>query len=53
VQGTVTLPSGVAVTLVLGGANDPNTTSPFPPGKITPTISQKRSRQYWYRHGDK
>jgi type IV pilus assembly protein PilY1 len=53
VQGTVTLPSGEAVTFVLGGANDPNTTSPFPPGKITPTISQKRSRQYWYRHGDK
>ncbi|MGE5526847.1 MAG: pilus assembly protein [Rhodospirillaceae bacterium] len=53
VQGTVTLPSGEAVTFVLGGASDPNTTSPFPPGKITPSISQKRSRQYWYRHGDK
>lgn len=53
VQGTVTLPSGETVTFVLGGANDPNTTSPFPPGKITPTISQKRSRLYWYRHGDK
>jgi len=53
VQGTVTLPSGEAVTFVLGGASDPNATSPFPPGKIAPTISQKRSRQYWYRHGDK
>ncbi|HWI13011.1 MAG TPA: PilC/PilY family type IV pilus protein, partial [Burkholderiales bacterium] len=53
VQGSITLPGGEAVTFVLGGASDPTTTSPFPPGKIAPAISQKRSRQYWYRHGDK
>ena len=53
VQGTVTLASGETVTFVLGGASDPNTTSPFPPGKITPSITQKRSRQYWHPINDK
>lgn len=53
VQGTVTLASGEVVTFVLGGASDQNTTSPFPPGKVAPAISQRRSRAYWYRHGDK
>lgn len=53
VQGTVTLASGKHTTFTLGGAGDPNTTSPFPPGKVAPSITQKRSRAYWYRHGDK
>ncbi|MBX9811403.1 MAG: hypothetical protein K2Y16_07315 [Burkholderiales bacterium] len=53
VQGTVILSSGETATFVLGGAGDPNVNSPFPPGKVTPSITQKRSRVYWYRHGDK
>jgi len=53
VQGTVVLPSGKSTTFIIGGAGDPNATSPFPPGRVVPSITQKRVRTYWYRHGDK
>lgn len=53
VQGTVTLPSGRVQTFVLGGTTSPSSHTPFSPGKVAPAITQKRSRIYWYNHGDK
>jgi type IV pilus assembly protein PilY1 len=53
VQGTVTLSNGRVQTFVLGGPTAPSVNTPFAPGKVTPAISQRRSRVYWYNHGDK
>lgn len=53
VQGTITLSSGRVQTFVLGGTTNPDGNTPFSPGKVVPAITQKRSRLYWYNHGDK
>ena len=53
VQGTTTLASGAVVTFVIGGPPDASATSPFTPGRVKPVVSPKRSRLFWYRHGDK
>lgn len=53
VQGTTTLASGEVVTFVIGGPVTKDTTGLFAPGQPKPVVSPKRSRIYWYRHGDK
>jgi Tfp pilus tip-associated adhesin PilY1 len=53
VQGTVTLPGNKVQTFVLGGSTSSTVNTPFAPGKVTPSITQKRARVYWYTNGDK
>ena len=53
VTGTVPV-GGKPVTVMIGGVDRSGAvSSPIGAQKVTPTIAQKRSRIYWYRHGDK
>ncbi|MDP1718625.1 MAG: hypothetical protein Q8L40_11165, partial [Burkholderiales bacterium] len=45
---------GKPVSIMIGGINRSGaTSSPIGSQKVKPTITQKRSRIFWYRHGDK
>jgi Tfp pilus tip-associated adhesin PilY1 len=53
VTGTVPV-GGKPVTVMIGGVDrSGGQSSPIGAQKVKPTISQRRSRIYWYRHGDK
>jgi len=46
--------NGKQVTVVIGGIQRTGTaSSPIAAQRVRPTITQRRSRLYWYQHGDK
>ncbi|HZM36394.1 MAG TPA: PilC/PilY family type IV pilus protein [Burkholderiales bacterium] len=53
VTGTVPI-GGKPVTVMIGGVQRTGaTSSPIGAQRVTPTITQRRTRQYWYTEGDK
>jgi Tfp pilus tip-associated adhesin PilY1 len=55
VTGTVPVgPNGTPVTVMIGGVNrGGGVSTPIGAQRVTPTITQRRSRIYWYMDGDK
>ncbi len=55
VTGTVPVgPNGTPVTVMIGGVNrGAGVSTPIGAQRVTPTITQRRSRIYWYMDGDK
>jgi type IV pilus assembly protein PilY1 len=53
VTGTVPV-DGKPVTVMIGGVQRTGaSSSPIGAQKVKPVIAQKRTRVYWYKHGDK
>jgi type IV pilus assembly protein PilY1 len=53
VTGTVPV-NGVPVTVMIGGIqrSNPGASAPIGAQRVRPTITQRRSRPYWFQHGD-